>query len=281
MLPSYIVLALFMGYPLINCVRLAFSNYKLTQLDHISFAGLSNFRRVFTDPEIKMIAANTVKFVAITLILQLLLGFILAMVLRRPFRGRGFYQGIVFLPWAFSGFVVGLIFQWMFNAEFGPIVDVLMKTGILNHKISFLGNPQLSIYTVILALTWQGIPFFGMMILAALQSVSEELIEAAKLDGATAIQRFYHIIIPSIKPTLVVTTMLRTIWIFNSSDLIYIMTKGGPVNSSHTLSSYMFVKAYNTLDFGFASALGTLFMFGLSIYAFVYIKVSRFNEENG
>ena len=280
MTPSYIVLILFMGYPLINCIRLAFSNYKLTALDDVSFAGLSNFMRIFEDRDIGMITLNTVKFVVITLIFQLVLGFILAMALKKPFKGRGIYQGFVFLPWAFSSFVVGLIFQWMFNAEFGPIVDVLLKLGITSERISFLGSPKLALYTVIVALVWQGIPFFGIMLLAALQSVPEELMEAAKLDGANAFQRFFTVTLPCIKPTLITTTLLRTVWIFNNTDLIYIMTKGGPANSSHTLASYMFTKAYSTLDFGFASALGVLFMILLSLFALFYMKVTRFGKED-
>ena len=112
------------------------------------------------------------------------------------------------------------------------------------------------------------------------QSVPEDLIEAAKLDGANAWQRFIHVILPSIKPTLITTTLLRTVWIFNNTDLIYIMTKGGPANSSHTLASYMFTKAYSTLDFGFASALGVLFMIILTLFAFFYMRVTHFGKED-
>ncbi len=280
MTPSYIVLALFMGYPLLNCIRLAFSNYKLTQLDNVTFARFDNFIRIFQDPDIGMITVNTVKFVIITLICQLILGFILAMALKNPFKGRGIYQGLVFLPWAFSSFVVGLIFQWLFNAEFGPIVDILMKMGVSEQRISFLGSTDLALYTVIVALTWQGIPFFGIMLLAALQSVPEELMEAAKLDGASAFQRFKNVTLPCIKPTLITTTLLRTVWIFNNTDLIYIMTKGGPANSSHTLASYMFTKAYSTLDFGFASALGVIFMLILTAYTTGYMKITKFGQED-
>lgn len=278
MIPSYLVLLVFMGYPLLNCIRLAFSNYKITQLDNVTFAGLENFKRIFADSQIGMIAANTIKFVIITLLCQLVLGFILALALKKPFKGRGIYQGIVFLPWAFSGFLVGLTFQWMFNGEYGPINDILLKLHIIDEKISFLGSPDLAIYTVIIALVWQGIPFFGIMILAALQSVPEDLIEAAKIDGANSIQRFAKVTVPCIKPTLIVTVLLRTIWIFNNADIIYIMTKGGPANSSDSLSSYMFMKAYSTLDFGFASALGVLFMLGLTLYIVGFIKVTKYNQ---
>ena len=278
MTPGYMVLLVFMGYPLLNCIRLAFSDYKVTRLDNVTFAGFNNFKRIFADPQIGMITLNTLKFVVITLALQLILGFILALALKKPFRGRGIYQGIVFLPWAFSGFLVGLTFQWMFNGEYGPINDLLLKAGLIDGKISFLGNPKLALYTVVAALVWQGIPFFGIMLLAALQSVSEELIEAAKIDGAKGIQRFLHVTVPCIKPTIVSTVLLRTIWIFNNADIIYIMTGGGPANSSDTLSSYMFIKAYSTLDFGFASALGVVFMLGLTAYIITFIKAAKYNQ---
>ena len=278
MLPAYIVLLTCMGYPLINTLRLAFSNYKLTAKNKISFAGFDNFSKIFNDPQIGMIAMNTLKFVVITLLLQLTLGFILALALKKPFKGRGIYQAVVFTPWAFSGFLVGLIFQWMFNGEYGLINDVLLKLGLIEEKISFLGTPGVSLWTVIVALVWQGIPFFGIMLLAALQSVPEELMEAAKIDGANALGRFWNVTIPCIKPTIVVTVLLRTIWIFNNADLIYIMTKGGPANTSDTLSSYMFIKAYSTLDFGFVSALGVLFMMGLTIYILWFMKITKYNQ---
>lgn len=278
LLPSYIIIIFFMGYPLANCIRLAFSNYKITQLDNVTFAGLANFKRIFEDDNIGMIAANTIKFVVVCVICQLLLGLILALALKKKFRGRGIYQGIVFLPWAFSGFVIGLNFQWMFNGEYGVINDILLKLNLIESKISFMGSPTLSLVSVMVAMIWGGIPFFGIMLLAALQSVPEELMEAAKIDGANSIRRFWNVTIPCIKPTLVTTVLLRTIWIFNSSDLIYIMTKGGPANTSHTLSSYMFAKAYSTLDFGYASALGVLFMIILSIFLFIYFKLTNFSQ---
>lgn len=278
MLPSYIVLFGFMGYPLINCIRLAFLNYKITRLDNVSFAGLNNFKEIFADPDLLMILGNTLKFVVITVALQFILGLILALALKKQFRFRGLYQGIVFLPWAFSGFIIGLTFRWLFNGEYGPVDDLLMKAHIITTKISFLGTPGYSLFTVITALVWAGIPFFAIMILAALQSIPEEMYEAAKIDGANVIQRFKDITIPFIKPTIVIAILLRTIWVFNNADLIYVMTKGGPANSSNSLSSYMFMKAYSTLNFGQASALGVLFMFMLVLYVLIFFQITRFNE---
>lgn len=278
MSPSYFALIVFMGYPLVNTIRLAFSNYKITRPDDVSFAGLENLKKIFSDPNIAMVARNSLIFVIVCLFFQLVLGFILALALKKPFRGRGVYQAIVFCPWAFSGLVVGMIFKWMFNGEYGLINSVLMDLGIIEQKISFIGTPGLSLVTVIVAVVWSGIPFFGIMILAALQSVPEELMEAAKVDGANAWSRFVNVTIPCIKPTLIITVLLRTIWIFNNADIIYTMTGGGPANTSHTLSSYMFTKAYSTLDYGFASALGVLFMVGLTIYIIWFFKVTKYNQ---
>jgi len=278
MTPAYIMMLVFMGYPLVNTIRMAFLNYKVSRPDDISFAGFGNFQKIFEDINIGMITKHSLIFVFVTLFFQFTLGFILALALKKPFKGRGIYQAIVFCPWAFSGTVVGLVFKWMFNGEYGFLNSVMMDLGLIDRKISFLGMPGWSLASVIIALVWQGIPFFGIMILAALQSVPEELIEAAKIDGAGSFKRFLNVTVPCIKPTLIVTVLLRTIWIFNNADLIYTMTGGGPANTSHNLSSYMFTKAYATLDYGFASALGVLFMLGLTIYIIWFFKITKYNQ---
>ena len=278
LLPSYIVLIVFMGYPLVNCVRLSFMNYQLTRPNAMGFSGLANYAKIFNEPIFGMILSNTIKYVALSVLFQFLLGFTLAMALKESFRGRNVYQGFVFLPWAISGFVVGLVFQWMFNGEFGVVNDLLLKLGLISAKIPFLGSIGLALDTVIYAQVWIGFVFFAIMLLAALQSVDRTLYEAATVDGAGAIRKFFHITIPSIKHTILITLLLRIVWVFNNAELVYIMTRGGPANSSNTLASYMFMKAYSTLDFGFAAALGVLFMIVLSIFSLVYFRATHYME---
>ncbi len=278
MVPSYLVLLVFMGYPLLNCIRLALSNYKVTRLDNVTFAGLDNFKRIFADSQIGMIAANTIKFVLITLLCQLVLGFILALALKKPFKGRGIYQGIVFLPWAFSGFVVGLIFRWSFNGEYGVVNDLLLKLGLIEEKIAWLGTPGLSLAVIIIAMIWIGIPFFAIMILAALQSIPADVYEAAEVDGCGVMRQFFQITLPYIKPTLVTTTLLRTIWIFNSFDLIVVVSGGGPANTSQTLTSYMYSAAFGSYDLGFAAAIGVMLMIVLGVYALLFLKITRYDK---
>lgn len=279
LLPAFIVLLVFMAYPLINSIIMAFQHYKLTSPKTIgTFAGAENFQSILTDPNMGQMVGNTIVFVVLSVVLQFVLGFILALALRKPFRGRNVYQAVVFLPWAISAFIVGLTFRWLFNGEYGAINDILMKLGIITQKIAWLGTPGFSLFTVIVGMVWIGIPFFAIMILAALQSIPDDVYEAADIDGANSFVKFFKITVPYIKPTIIMTVLLRTMWIFNSADLIFVMTNGGPANSSHTLASYMFNKAYSTLDFGQAAALGVLFLIIMLIFITIFLKVTKYNK---
>ena len=255
LLPVLVILLLLFGYPLINSIIMAFQNYKLTAPNDIQFNGLENFAKLFGDPDSMMILKNSFIYVIVSVLGQFLLGMMLALALKKQFRGRGIYQSIVFLPWAFSGFVVGLIFRWSFNGEYGVVNNLLMKFGLTDHNIAWLGTPGFSLAVVIMAMIWMGIPFFAIMILAALQSIPSDVYEAADVDGCGTIRQFFQITLPYIKPTLITTVLLRTIWIFNSLDLVVIITDGGPANTSQTLPAYMYSKAFGSYDFGFAAAL--------------------------
>ena len=256
LLPVLVILLLLFGYPLINSIIMAFQNYKLTAPNDIQFNGLENFAKLFGDPDSMMILKNSFIYVIVSVLGQFLLGMMLALALKKQFRGRGIYQSIVFLPWAFSGFVVGLIFRWSFNGEYGVVNNLLMKFGLTDHNIAWLGTPGFSLAVVIMAMIWMGIPFFAIMILAALQSIPSDVYEA----------------------TLITTVLLRTIWIFNSLDLVVIITDGGPANTSQTLPAYMYSKAFGSYDFGFAAALGVILMLILGIYAMVFLKVTKYDK---
>ncbi|MBS6766192.1 MAG: sugar ABC transporter permease [Clostridium sp.] len=278
LLPVLVILLLLFGYPLINSIIMAFQNYKLTAPNDIQFNGLENFAKLFGDPDSMMILKNSFIYVIVSVLGQFLLGMMLALALKKQFRGRGIYQSIVFLPWAFSGFVVGLIFRWSFNGEYGVVNNLLMKFGLTDHNIAWLGTPGFSLAVVIMAMIWMGIPFFAIMILAALQSIPSDVYEAADVDGCGTVRQFFQITLPYIKPTLITTVLLRTIWIFNSLDLVVIITDGGPANTSQTLPAYMYSKAFGSYDFGFAAALGVILMLILGIYAMVFLKVTKYDK---
>ncbi len=276
--PSVLALLFMFGYPLLSCFYIAFNNYNLKNLNNVYFVGFGNFTKLFTDSDLGMVARNTLIYVAVCVVVQFVLGLIIALALWKPFPLRSLYQGIIFLPWAMSSFVVGLMFRWSFNGEYGVVNDLLLKLGLIDSKLAWLGTQGLSMFVVMLAVIWIGVPFFGIMILAALQSIPTDIFEAADIDGCGMIQRFLVITVPYIKPTIITTILLRTIWIFNGVEMIMVVTEGGPASTSEILSSYLYTKAYASLDFGFAAALGLLFMLGLVTYVLVYLKVSNYSK---
>lgn len=277
-LPVLIVLLIMFGYPLLNSIKMAFQNYKITKPDDVYFNGIANFLKIQADSDFFLIIKNTAIYVVASTMGQFLLGLMLALALKKQFKGRGLYQSIVFLPWAFSAFVVGLMFRWSFNGEYGVVNKVLMDLGIIESKIAWLGTPGLSLAVVIMAMIWMGIPFFAIMILAALQSIPKDVYEAADVDGCGVLRQFFSITFPYIKPTIITTILLRTIWIFNSIDLIVVITEGGPINSSQTLPGYMYTKAFGTYDFGFAAAIGIVLMLILVIYAVFFLKLTKYEK---
>ena len=275
--PIFLLLVIMFGYPLIKSVVMAFQNYKLGNAN-VYFNDFANFHKMFGDKDFLLLLKNSVVYVVVSVFGQFIGGLILALCLRDKFKGRGIYQSIVFLPWAFSAFVVGLVFRWSFNGEYGVVNDVLMKLGIMKKGIAWLGTPGLSLVVVILAMIWIGIPFFGIMILAALQSIPDEIYEAADMDGCGMFRKFFSLTLPYIKPTVIMTILLRTIWIFNSFDLVVIVTQGGPANYSQTLPSYMYTKAFSGYDFGLAGAFGVLLMVILGVYAVLFLKLSNYDK---
>jgi multiple sugar transport system permease protein len=276
--PVLIVLLLMYGYPLIESIVMSFQDYKLTHLNRVSWNNFENYIKMFTDSSFLLLLKNSLIYVVVSVVFQFLLGLGLALALNTKFKGRGIYQSIVFLPWAFSAFVVGLLFRWSFNGEYGVVNDLLEKMGIIKNGISWLGTPGLSLVVVILAMIWIGIPFFGIMILAALQSVPEELYEAAEMDGCGVVHRFFSLTLPYIKPTIIMTVLLRFIWIFNSFDLVVIVTEGGPANYSQTLPSYIYTKAFSSYDFGLAGAFGVLMITILTLYAVIFLKLTKYDK---
>lgn len=277
-MPVLILLLIMYGYPLIKSIIMSLQDYKLTSSGSAPFNDFANFKKMFSDTDFLLLLKNSLIYVIISVVAQFVLGLILALCLKTKFRGRGIYQSIVFLPWAFSSFVVGLMFRWSFNGEYGVVNDILMKMGIIKENVAWLGTPGLSLAVVIIDMIWMGIPFFGIMILAALQSVPDDIYEAADIDGCGMFRKFFSLTLPYIKPTIIMTVLLRTIWIFNSFDLIVIITGGGPVNYSQTLPSYMYSKAFASYDFGLASAFGVLLIVILGIYAVLFLKLSNYDK---
>lgn len=272
--PAFLLLAVFTFYPFLRGVIMAFQNYELFNLNNVDFVGLQNFETAFGDSKFLTALQNSVYWVFFSLVFQFFIGLALALMLKKQFRGRGVYQGFVFYSWALSGFLIGLIWKWLFNSQYGVINDLLLKIGVIHERIGFLSDPHLAMFSVIVANVWYGIAFFAIMLLAALQSVPGELYEAAEIDGANAFRKFFNVTLPYIMPTIIATTLLRVIWIFNDPTLIYGMTNGGPAGSTHVLSSLLMEKLLAG-NYGMASAIGVIMLVILMLYTIFYLFVTK------
>ena len=276
--PALILILIFYVYPIVQTVIISFSDYNILNPSGGELVGLENYQRIAKDPVVPLALINTLVYVVVTVVAQCLLGLTLALLLWKKFKWRGVYQALVFVPWAVAGFIIGIMFRWMFNAQYGVFSDILSRLGLMESGMSILSDPKTALWGPILGGIWYGVPYFAIMILSALQGVPDEVIEAAHVVGAHAPARLFKVILPAIKPTLLITLLLRVIWVFNSADIIYVMTNGGPANSSQTIASYLFTLAYSKHDYSLVCAISVLIMILLALYAIVYLKVSKFNE---
>lgn len=277
--PAVIIMCVIMIYPLGKVFYLSLQNYNPNRPFANGFAGLGNFQEILTSQEFYNALFVSFKFVVIEVLLQLVFGMIVALILNQKFKGRGFFRAVTFIPWALSGVLTAVLWSLLFNQHFGVLNDLLQKIGIIEEPIAWLANTSTVLGSVIVAELWRGIPFFAISILAAMQGLPGDVYEAARVDGSGKLQTFWYITLPMLKDTIVLTTLLRTIWEFNSVDLIYSLTGGGPVGKTTTLSMLIANQAIKTGNYGYGSALSVISFLILGIIAIVYMKVSGFGRE--
>jgi len=273
--PAVILIGAVMMIPLITGISYSFQSIELLKPFNTGWIGLSNYAALWSDRKFWIALENTFWWTFWSIAFQFFLGLGLAMLLNTRFHGKKLFQALVFLPWAVPTFLSALTWAWLFNPVIGPIPHGLAKLGILSEPYNILGNPDLAMWGPITANIWFGVPFFAITLLAALQSIPSELYEAAEIDGATAWQTFTKITLPFLAPMIAITLMLRTIWIANFADLIFVMTGGGPANSTQILSSYIFTTAFRKLDFGYASAIAVALLIILLVYAVVVLWLRK------
>lgn len=277
--PALLLITIFIVFPLLKAFYYAFENYTLTAPNEREFAGLENFKILLNDETFWLSLKNTLVWVCGSLIGQFMLGFALALLLQKHFRGRSIYRAVVFSPWAISGFLIAVTWKWLLNPQYGPVNALLMQAGILTAPIAFLSNPDFALASVITANIWYGIPFFAIMLGAGLSAIPEELYQAAAIDGAGGVQKFLHITLPGLAPVIAASLLLRSIWIFNFADLIWIMTSGGPANKSQILVTYLFTIAYKNLNFGYAGALSVAVFLLLAGGIIAFLLLNKMRES--
>ena len=275
--PAFLLIGGFLFYPMATVFLLSLQEYQLMDPLNTPFVGLKQYSIMLGDEYFWSSLWNSVVWVVVSLSFQFLLGFCLALLLNSTqFRGKGLFQAIVFAPWAVSGFLIAIIWAWLLNGEFGLVNDLLIRFGLIDQKVGFLSRGETALLSCVLANIWFGVTFFAVMLFAALQAIPPSLYEAADMDGATAWQSFWRVTAPMVKPAIVITVLLRAIWIFNWADLIWVMTGGGPAGASRTLALYVFQKAFLGLDFGYSAALGVALTAVSLVFTAIFLRATRF-----
>src|SRR5437879_2551166 len=275
LLPVAICLGGTIVFPILKAMHMSLYNHVLIKPHEYRFIGLGNNARVLKDETFWLTLWNSMVWVFGSVIFQSLGGFAAALRLHQSFRGRAFVRTVTLLPWIVPGVVVALVWEWLYQPNYGVINDLLLRLGVLRDRVAWLSDPSLAMPAVIATNVWRGVPFFAIMLLAGLQAIPDELYEAARVDGASALQRFRHVTLPLLRPIIIVATATRIIWTFNYADLIFVMTSGGPANATQITSTYTLLTAYSTLDFGYAATLSVVLLVIMLTFTVLYLRVTR------
>jgi multiple sugar transport system permease protein len=235
------------------------------------FVGLENYSRMFQSPEFWNALWNGLFYCLLTITLQVLIGIGFALVLNQEFKGKPFVRGLTILPYILPTVVVALTWQWMLDGSIGIITIAANRLGL--GVINWLETPSLAMLTVVAVSVWMWTPFVTTCFLAALQTIPVDLLDAAKVDGTSSWQNFIYITIPILKPILVIIVLLRGIWMFNKFDIIWLLTKGGPLGATEHLPILTYQKVFQTYDIGGGTAVATISFLFLVVIVSIYIKV--------
>lgn len=275
MLPGLAVLVVFMAYPFVYGVYISMTD-AFVGLPGERYIGLDNYRRLLDDSIFRKTVRNTFLYGIGTVPFKLVFGLGLALVLNQSFRFSRYFRAFLLLPWIVPTAISSLAFLMLYNGVLSPISWVMKDLGLLDGNINFLGDPRNALISVCVANIWRGVPFFGISILAGLQAVSDELNEAAALDGANAWRRFWSVTWPVIRDLTLISTLFSIIWTFADFQLIYVLTKGGPINSTHVFGTY----AYQTLGFTDLGTAAAISLYMLPILAFLAVVLLWFIRRN-
>lgn len=238
LIPAFLIFGGLIVYPLIDGIATAFTDRVIARGGQ--FIGVQNFVTLLGDEIFLRAAWNSLGLTLWVVAIKAVLGMIFALVLAQPLPFRGIFRALVFLPWAVPGLIAGLAWKWIYDEQVGVLTYLTLALGITDMPTYWLSDPKVGLISVGVAMVWHGLPFYTMMFLAALTSIPSELTEAAAIDGAGPIRRFFSVTLPQMRNVIAITVMLSTIWTFNSFHMVYVLTQGGPANRTQILPTLAF-----------------------------------------
>lgn len=278
-LPAFIYMLVFVGYPILRNIILSFQDvtaFNLVQGEK-KFVGLTNYVSMFKDPIFCISLKNTLVFTVCCLVVQFLIGFALALFFNKRFAISKPLRGILLVPWMVPITVTALIFKLLFATDIGVLNYILKSVHLISDNIEWLTTPNTAMFALICANVWIGIPFNMILISTGLTTIPKELYESASIDGATGVQSFFRVTLPLLRPTIESVLILGFIYTFKVYDLVYVMTSGGPVNSTHMLSTYSYKLSFDMFQYSNGSTVANILLVILMIVGIFYLKTT--NEE--
>lgn len=278
-LPAFLYMLIFVGYPILNNIVLSFQDVTAFNLvdGERKFIWFENYVTIFQDSVFRKSLFNTLLFTVCCLVVQFLIGFALAVFFSKKFTFAKPIRGILLVPWMIPITVTALIFKLLFATDVGVLNYILKSLHLISENIEWLTTPNTAMFALICANVWIGIPFNMILISTGLTTISKELYESASIDGATKVQSFFRITLPLLRPTIESVLILGFIYTFKVYDLVYVMTSGGPVNSTHMLSTYSYKLSFEMFQYSKGSAVANVLLVILMIVGISYIKAT--NEE--
>ena len=274
MLPLLIVMVAIVGWPLVDTVRLSFTDAKLVGTEG-SYVGLANYIKILTGNPFLGALTNTASFAFLSVGAEMVLGVLAALLLDQQFRGRTMVRALMILPWALPTVVNATLWRLIYNPEYGAMNSLLTQTGILSDYRSWLGEPGSALFAIVVADAWKNFPLVALIALAALQAVPRDIKAAAIVDGAGAFARFRFVLWPYLAGPLTIALVLRTIEAFKVFDIVWVMTRGGPANSTRTLSILVYQEAFSFGRAGSGASLALIVTLIVTVLASVYIVIMR------
>ncbi|HYY30685.1 MAG TPA: sugar ABC transporter permease [Chthoniobacterales bacterium] len=235
-----------------------------------TFIGLANYSQIFSDSQFWNAWIHTIQFTTASTLLETLFGLMIALVLSEQFRGRGIVRAAMLVPWAIPTVVTSKMFGWLFDGQNGIVNYLLRSVGLIQHNVDWIGSPDFALVTIIIADVWKTTPFMALLLLAGLQTIPGSLAEASVIDGANPWQHFWYIRLPLLTPTLLIASMFRALDAFRIFDLVYVLTGGGPADSTEVLSTLTYKQLFSALQVGYGSALATIMFITEIVIAVIF-----------
>ena len=281
-LPAFVYMLIIVGYPIISNIILSVQDVTVKNLARgtKNFVGLDNYIALFGDEVFRLTISNTLKFTVYSLLFQFIIGFALAVFFNKNFSFAKPIRGLLMIPWMIPMTVTALIFKFIFSTDVGIINYLLRSLGIISENIEWLTNPNIAMGCVIIANIWIGIPFNTILLSTGLTTIPQELYESAAMDGANGFQRFIKITLPLLRSTIESVLVLGFIYTFKCYDLVYVMTSGGPVNSTHLMSTYSYKLSFEMFDYSMGSAAANVLLVILMVVGMVYLKITMEGEND-